>query len=183
MSRKFQISQYILSFKCFNQKICSACFLSSSLCFSRKLNIEVVAMILIISLIFLSVSFSYSSPLTRDDRIVFRDSDEQLSYGISRLGVYETKQDNQREIQDDPEADIGLEFSQGLFQGDIVLTEDQQKYFNSSQEQDDDEPFRTGLIDKRYRWLKDSEGKVIVPFIIATDSEYCEFFLKNNSFF
>jgi hypothetical protein len=138
-------------------------------------------MIRIIPLILLSVYFSHSIPLTRDDRIVFQDTDNdgEISYGMSRLSVYEASQDDGNDIQDDPEASIGAEFSSDFFQGDIALTEEQQIFFNAT-EDDEDEPFRTGLIDKRHRWPKNDEGHVIVPYVIDTTSEYCEFLLEKK---
>jgi hypothetical protein len=55
------------------------------------------------------------------------------------------------------------------FQGDIVLTEDQEDFFKGNSTS---KGSRTGLIDTRYRWLKNRLGQVIVPYTL--DGSYSE---------
>ncbi|KAL7020188.1 hypothetical protein ACKWTF_011406 [Chironomus riparius] len=55
-----------------------------------------------------------------------------------------------------------------LFQGDIELVPEQVKLLNGTGE-DADLADRTGLISAVYRWPKNRNGKVIVPYIISSN--------------
>lgn len=60
-----------------------------------------------------------------------------------------------------------------FFQGDIVLVQDQKEYLLAN-ESGSSVPTRTGWIDEFYRWPKDSNGYVILPYYVAPKSEYSE---------
>jgi hypothetical protein len=68
------------------------------------------------------------------------------------------------------------------FQGDMMLTDEQREYFLSNDTEINEEEEkeggdwsqRTGLKDEKYRWPKNDEGQVIVPYIIDEESEFCE---------
>lgn len=49
------------------------------------------------------------------------------------------------------------------YQGDMILTDEQNNGFKM---------LRIGLKDESYRWPKNEKGKVIVPYLIS--EEYCE---------
>jgi hypothetical protein len=75
----------------------------------------------------------------------------------------------------DPQLKVENEHSKNLeygdhFQGDIDLSPEQDQAFNS------DENFgkggRTGQLSTSYRWPKNSQGYVIVPFVIHAQSGY-----------
>lgn len=78
------------------------------------------------------------------------------------------------------EADDAAEFSQddssslkgenvgGNFQGDMILSKQQIRNLNFTP--------RNGLINKRYRWPKNNEGNVIVPYGFKDKDEYCKFY-------
>lgn len=60
-----------------------------------------------------------------------------------------------------------------FFQGDIKLVQDQKEYLLANNS-DGSVPTRTGWIDEYYRWPKDERGNVVMPYVIASDSGYCE---------
>lgn len=69
--------------------------------------------------------------------------------------------------QDDPNFD-----KYEKYQGDILLTPEQKE----SLEKPEIEGFldtRTGLLDESFRWPKDNDGSVIVPFAISDDYSKC----------
>jgi hypothetical protein len=55
-----------------------------------------------------------------------------------------------------------FEVNPGKFQGDIILTEDQENAIFAETQN------KTGLINLNARWLKDSKGMVNVPYIFDT---------------
>lgn len=50
------------------------------------------------------------------------------------------------------------------FQGDLQLSLQQTNDLNRGS--------RTGIIDTRYKWIKSSNGKVVIPYIIDANSGY-----------
>ncbi|XP_070493984.1 low choriolytic enzyme-like [Chironomus tepperi] len=113
-----------------------------------------------------------------DDRIVFRDDDDYLvddSADDIRLDQYERlltdsnllKSDNTTKefLYDEKVPATRLENGQ-FYQGDIILVQEQLDILKYPD--DDDDPFgtRTGVISENYRWPKNKEGKVIVPYKI-----------------
>jgi hypothetical protein len=113
-----------------------------------------------------------------DDRIVFRDDDDEIDDSANDL-----KYDNARLLSDknilksdnnsfiaDTQALRDLE-NGNFFQGDIVLQPDQQEILEMVLK-DEDFPTRTGIISEEYRWPKNRNGKVVIPFEISED--YCE---------
>jgi hypothetical protein len=68
-----------------------------------------------------------------------------------------------------------FEINPGKFQGDIILTKDQEEViFAENRTQG-----RTGLINLRYRWPKSSSGCVNVPYIF--DNVYCKCYCKKQN--
>jgi hypothetical protein len=71
----------------------------------------------------------------------------------------------------DTKTTMAYEFNPDLFQGDIVLNEEQkQEFFNQDEKQKNK---RTGRVDTKYRWPKNQQGYVIVPFVF--DNVYSKF--------
>lgn len=56
------------------------------------------------------------------------------------------------------------------FQGDIVLTPSQEEMFNGT-----GKGSRTGLLDTRYRWPKNTAGQVIVPYTFLSSAGFSKF--------
>jgi hypothetical protein len=56
------------------------------------------------------------------------------------------------------------EVNPDLYQGDIELSEKQKKEFFGDEENQKNK--RTGLIDTRYRWPKNAQGNVILPYVL-----------------
>ncbi len=107
-----------------------------------------------------------SQKIKRNDQIIFPtdESDENE--------IFEPK----TRISFD-EADQNFEFDENLFQGDIKLTKNQEKIFNSEDYEEEDGASvstRTGLMLERYRWKKNKNGKVLVPYKIREDSGFGE---------
>jgi len=71
--------------------------------------------------------------------------------------------------EEEEEQDAKLEYG-NHFQGDIILEEDQMELLKTvPKDGEDDEEFgkRTGLLWQGYRWTKDADGDVIMPYVIA----------------
>jgi hypothetical protein len=111
------------------------------------------------------------------DSILFRDDDEPQSY----LSLNDEKQilpsnDAVRLVPDDNEI-VQKESENGeFFQGDIVLLPEQKEYLTASKS---GVPTRTGWLDEYYRWPKDNDGYVILPYTLAAKSKFC----KNKNLF
>ena len=114
-----------------------------------------------------------------DDKIVFKDADEPQSY----ISLIEESQilpfdESSRLIQDDNEM-VQQELEQGqFFQGDIVL-QPEQKEFLKANLSDVKVPTRTGWLDEYYRWPKDINGFVVLPYDLSAKSQFCKKPLKN----
>lgn len=65
-----------------------------------------------------------------------------------------------------------------LFQGDIKLVQDQKDYYLAKP---GSVPPRTGWIDEHYRWPKDKQGYVILPFYLSPESKFSK--NENNKFY
>jgi hypothetical protein len=70
--------------------------------------------------------------------------------------------------EDETEESSALEFGD-KFQGDIVLTPEQEELIN---EAENSKTSRTGLLSARYRWPKNSAGQVIVPYTFQASSGF-----------
>lgn len=127
---------------------------------------------LIIFLIFFS--FSLASPTN----FIFRDDEES---SLHQFDVLPSKNATQI-FMFHPNATRKAENGE-FFQGDMVLTEAQQRFYEGDDVEDENEVdgifTRTGVLNTRYRWPKES-GKVIVPFKINNDAKFCEFEIKIN---
>lgn len=71
------------------------------------------------------------------------------------------------EEEDEEIVDPNVWFSEDLYDGDIVLSDEQKRDFQSG-------PLvRSGLISNKYRWPKTTLGKfVIIPYIFGNDPGY-----------
>lgn len=107
-----------------------------------------------------------------DDRIVFQDDDDYLSLGDENQ-VLPSNDDLKSFGIADENALQELEHGK-FFQGDIVLLQEQKEYLLPQANGSFALPTRTGWIDESYRWVKDKEGNVIVPYVIDPSSKYCK---------
>lgn len=118
-----------------------------------------------------------------DDRIYFRDSEESVSENAAVSSRFDDntddlsldlpslfndpnimKSENDKDgfvVEDQPSDEV---LYGKLYQGDIVLTDEQKEFLNSTNV--DEFASRTGRIHLYYRWPKDGRGKVIVPYVI-----------------
>lgn len=103
--------------------------------------------------------------IKRSSEIIFRDEDENDEIE-SRFGVFELRNDLSFD-----ESNIKSEFNENFFQGDLKLTNEQENILNTPDD-DDDSGFRTGLVNEKYRWKKNEEGKVVVPYKINEDADF-----------
>ena len=112
--------------------------------------------------------------IKRDDRIYFQDDDDN-DIVESRFDVVELRFNDGSKLESDPDANLNAEFKAELFQGDIMLNEEQESFFNSPKDdEDEDVLFKTGLIDTKYRWKKNSDGKAVMPYVISSEAGFCE---------
>lgn len=72
------------------------------------------------------------------------------------------------EIKDSLQNEVNLEEG-NHFQGDVVMTDEQLKYMRGSKKLS-----KTGLVNSRYRWIKNALGQVIVPYYLEPSSPYSE---------
>lgn len=107
------------------------------------------------------------------DSFVFRD-DEDVSDDNQILPSI----DDLKSIGESDEV-VKYELENGkLFQGDIKLVQDQKDYYLAKP--NGSVPTRTGWIDEYYRWPKDKEGHVIVPFYLSPQSKFSK--MRANKF-
>jgi len=134
--------------------------------------------------IFLFLIQKLSAFPANDDRIYFRDSGESFSQNAavsSRFddntddlsldlpslfndpNIMKSENDENGFVVEDQTTDEALYGK--LYQGDIVLTDEQKEFLNGGTNVDEFAS-RTGRIALYYRWPKDGRGKVIVPYVI-----------------
>lgn len=120
-----------------------------------------------------------SFPLNKnDDRIIFPDDDVDDGVADLKFDQVRLLADPKILKSDNTTSEFltdGSELQQlengKFFQGDILLLPDQEEFLNANLT-DDDFPTRTGLISESYRWPKNRNGKVIVPYVLS--DEYCK---------
>lgn len=113
-----------------------------------------------------------SHVIKRDDRVHFPDDNEIVE---SHFDVFELRFNDGSKLESDPDANLNAEFKADLFQGDIMLNEEQESYFNSPKDDEDEGVlFKTGLSDTKYRWKKNSDGKAVMPYVISSEAGFCE---------
>jgi hypothetical protein len=96
------------------------------------------------------------------------DSETQALLSSNVLPIVESRFNvDEEEESVRPEAENGV-----FFQGDIKLVKDQEEYLLS---EDEAFPTRTGWNDEDYRWPKDDEGKVNVPFQLSPRSKFSKY--------
>jgi hypothetical protein len=79
-------------------------------------------------------------------------------------------QDTNNEIENgfnDPRRNI-YEENEGLFQGDIILSPEQEELVFADPSVNDIHS-RTGRLDEKYRWPKNKFGQVIMPYVIQEE--------------
>ena len=117
-------------------------------------------------LILALLSATFGKP--QGDRIVFRDEESDIDIEDGLLTSKGTKV-----LGGENELVAQYKEHGKFFQGDIVLIKDQKDYLladNSSGFL----PTRTGLVDEDFRWPKDRNGKVILPYYIDPTSGFCK---------
>lgn len=127
------------------------------------------------------ITFSSCRPAI-DGGFVFREDDDSPSTPSRQIDVLPPKNGSQI-FMFHPNATRKLENGE-FFQGDMVLTEAQQRFYDgddeNEEENDENEAeglfTRTGVLNTKYRWPK-KEGKVIVPFKISNEAKFCEFLI------
>jgi hypothetical protein len=122
-----------------------------------------------------SIVPAFSRPQT--DRVIFRENDDSA---FENRDILLPAPNNSVEFIVHPKAARSLE-NGNFFQGDMKLLPEQEKFFTSSdndEEDNDDEEYglftRTGIINTKYRWPKNSEGHVVIPYKIDEAAKYCE---------
>lgn len=69
-----------------------------------------------------------------------------------------------------------LQYGKNLFQGDLKLDETQREVLlKNDSESTAFLSSRTGVLDTDYRWPKNPQGHVVIPYIIDGLSGYCKF--------
>lgn len=91
---------------------------------------------------------------------------------MNSKSFYEAWLDIQKPSDEDDYQSIE-DFPSELFQGDIKLLPEQLDDIFSTYDDNDKTASRTGLRSELYRWEKDRNGTVIVPYLIR-GSDYCE---------
>jgi hypothetical protein len=69
--------------------------------------------------------------------------------------------------------DVKLEDG-NFFQGDIKLLAEQKEILDRLAVDKNSFPTRTGILNEEYRWPKDNEGYVNIPYEFAPGSKYCK---------
>lgn len=125
-------------------------------------------------LILFAIVAAHARIIKRSGEIIFRDEEENDDFE-SRAGVFEPRFGNSL---DDSAVQLGLqsELDINLFQGDIKLSQYQENFLNQPAEEEENgndlAGFRTGLLADRYRWKKNEQGKIVVPYKIREDAGF-----------
>lgn len=82
--------------------------------------------------------------------------------------------------EDELTVNYDLQYGKKLFQGDLKLDETQMEILlrNNSGDDTGNLKSRTGVLDDEYRWPKNSQDLVVIPYIIDTLSGYCKLVLQ-----
>lgn len=120
--------------------------------------------------ILILIHFTFAFPLSKDDSIVFINDDDDF---VKRF-VYKSDV-----ISLDSDENVSNKLVYGdLFEGDIILPDDQMDYVMSHRNFTEEDPgnltTRTGLMSGYYRWPKNVFGAVVIPYVIDSRSGYCE---------
>jgi hypothetical protein len=136
-------------------------------------------------LLFVLVEIVVAVPLpVEGDGTVFRKNKTLKTANKTAIftrfsGDTDTEDPQRYEYEEDPD----------LFQGDIVLDQEQQDLFFSSADPYDEEVIeRTGILLEKMRWPKNTQGQVIMPYVfVAGDyskkSYFCVDLNTCNNFF
>ena len=119
------------------------------------------------------------------DKITYAQDDDNDDV-LSRFRQFEIlpSRNSSQKFLRHPEASTALENGE-YFQGDMRLSPEQEKYYLTDEDSDlgdgDDEEgvgSRTGIRNIKYRWPKDKNGKVNVPYKIDDAAKFCKCFDK-----
>lgn len=141
----------------------------------------------IIKLVFLFASFVLILAYPQGDFIHFAADDDSNDV-LSRFRQFEIlpSRNSSQKFLRHPEASTALENGE-YFQGDISLSPEQEKYYLTDEDLEGDEGeeaegvgSRTGILNTKYRWPKDKNGKVNVPYRIEESANFCEYFLMDS---
>lgn len=133
----------------------------------------------IISLVVISLSQILARP---QGDIVFLPDDDSDSFA-SRFSAFEVlpSDNSSQKYLRHPEATLSLENGE-YFQGDMNLLPEQEKYYLTDEEVEEGDGeegegiiTRTGILNTKYRWPKDRNGKVIVPYIIQDSANFSSY--------
>jgi hypothetical protein len=129
-------------------------------------------------LLFIGIAVASTNGRPQNDRIVFREEDDH--HLENRLETLLPGPNSSVAFIIHPQAQRSLENGQ-YFQGDMKLLPEQEKYLTTNEEEaetdsgDESGLFtRTGLVNTKYRWPKNREGHVILPYKIDELAKYCE---------
>lgn len=126
-----------------------------------------------------SLMLAHSVP-AKNDQIVFQNDDDSSPDDDQILKKDDTVLTSR--FSEDEEFYQDLE-NGNMYQGDIILLPEQRDLVKNTprSDADDDIPTRTGLISEEYRWPKDAQGNVQMPYEIDPSSQYCKYNRKSES--
>jgi hypothetical protein len=127
-----------------------------------------------VSFIFVASSLILVLSIPANDKIVFSDGDASLEDQLL------TRDDTVLTSRFSEDEEFLQDLENGkMFQGDIILSPEQQDLLKNTprNEEEEDVPTRTGLISEEYRWPKDARGLVYMPYEIDPSSDYCKYYV------
>jgi len=101
-------------------------------------------------------------PVAQDDRIVFFDDDETYE-DARKLNLDEIL--SSENLKSNAVDDVEVAENGNLFEGDIVLQPDQREVLLSNRT-DAEFGTRTGVVLDSYKWRKNRNGEVVVPYAV-----------------
>jgi hypothetical protein len=104
----------------------------------------------------------------KPEKVKLDDNGEVLPFDLDSRFTFDGEDNREENI------DNSLEYGE-YFQGDLELMPEQDDVFKSKITGNLDT--RTGQLDEYYRWPKNRQGFVIVPYVIHEKSRYSELFL------
>jgi hypothetical protein len=115
--------------------------------------------------ILVHVVFTKPFPM-EDDGTVFRESVTRKP--VNKTRIYSRFSDDYGDLEDPQRYEYEEDLE--LFQGDIVLDQEQQDlFFSAADPYDDEVNERTGALLDKMRWPKNTQGQVIMPYVIFNE--------------
>lgn len=139
-------------------------------------------MAIITNLLILFLFFSPLLAYPQGDKITYVLDDDNYDV-LSRFRQFEIlpSRNSSQKFLRHPEASSALENGE-YFQGDMRLSPEQEKYYLTDADLDGDDGeeatgvgSRTGILNKKFRWPKDKNGKVNVPYKIDDAAKFCKY--------